>query len=279
MKSKIVNLLFIGTYLTAMVAVIFFATRSVIQKESSPKEKAEQITIPEIAESPSPSKVIAISCWSLTLPIEDIKDSNLPLTVRQPELGNFSFSPWFETNKESDGVIFRAPVNAPTTKNSDYPRSELRETECGENKNKFWSSTNGTHSLYLDQAITATPKNKPDVVAGQIHGDDDDIVTIRLEDKKLYVARNKSDLCVLDDNYSLGKRFGVKFVIKDGLISIYYNDNPQFSCSLEKKVSKAYFKAGAYTQSNCKTEGKPELCTSKNYGEVVIYEISITHSH
>ncbi len=275
MLTKATKFFFIITYCAAIIAVLFFTIRSEVSQKSSNKKGPEQQT--QQKKASLPSQIINLSCWKITLPIEELDGSRLPMTIEQPDLSNFSLSPWFEVNKEENGVIFRAPVNAPTTKNSDYPRSELRETECGKKENTFWSSTKGIHTMYLDQAITAIPKKKADVVVGQIHGDDDDIVVIRLEDKKLFVARSKSNLCTLDENYSLGKRFNIKFVVKDGIINIYYNNNQQPSCFLEKNVSKAYFKAGIYTQSNCETEGNSTLCNSENYGEVIIYEISVTH--
>jgi len=121
------------------------------------------------------------------------------------------------------------------------------------------------------------PKNKPDVVAGQIHGDDDDLIVVRLEYPKLFLSRGKSNLATLDENYTLGKKFTVRFVASDGKISVYYNDNISPIYTLDKKVEQAYFKAGVYTQSNCETEESPDLCHTENYGEVVIYEIELTH--
>jgi hypothetical protein len=131
--------------------------------------------------------------------------------------------------------------------------------------------------LLLEEAITAVPKNKPEVVAGQIHGDDDDLITIRLDYPKLYVARSKKNLATLDENYALGKRFSVKFVAQDGKISVYYNNGAAPVYTLDKKVDMAYFKVGVYTQSNCETEASPNLCTADNYGEVIVYQMLVTH--
>jgi hypothetical protein len=35
-----------------------------------------------------------------------------------------------------------------------------------------------------------------------------------------------------------------------------------------------YFKAGAYVQSNCQREA---VCAPTNYGEVLIYKLSVAH--
>lgn len=178
---------------------------------------------------------------------------------------------------DKKGVVFRAPVNAETTSNSDYPRTELREMTADGTKELFWPSTEGTHTLTLTQAITAVPQAKKHVVAGQIHGDDDDLLVIRLEYPKLYLTRSKSNLVTLDENYALGKRFTVKFAANDGKIAVYYNNGASPVYVLDKEVKEAYFKAGVYTQSNCETEESPDLCTADNYGEVVIYNLTVAH--
>jgi hypothetical protein len=234
-----------------------------------------------------PAQILDLSSWKLTLPVtinnsnsnnsNDNDDEPLPQDIRQPELATYQMNPWFMPTPDKKGVVFRAAVNAPTTANSSYPRSELREMTSDGMNEAVWPSTNGTHTLFLDEAITAVPKNKPDVVAGQIHGDDDDLITIRLEGNKLFVARSRANLATLDDNYTLGKRFTIKFVAQNGKISVYYNGTVVPVYVLEKSVKQAYFKAGVYTQSNCETEESPDLCNENNFGEVVIYKVTVGH--
>lgn len=225
-----------------------------------------------------PSQSFNLTSWKLTLPITSSDDSNEPLEIRQPELATYQIDPWFKITSDKKGIIFRAPVNAPTTANSEYPRSELREMTADGKAEIFWSSTKGTHTLLLEEAITTTPKNKQAIVAGQIHGDDGDLLAIRLEGRKLFLARNKEDLVTLDENYILGKRFTVKFVARDGEILAYYNNNSKPAYILKKKVNQAYFKVGVYTQSNCETEESQNLCSEDNYGEVIVYQIKVTHT-
>ncbi len=215
--------------------------------------------------------------WKLTLPITTPDNPTEPLEIRQPELATYQVSPWFKLTPDQKGLIFRAPVNAPTTVNSNYPRSELREMTADGKEEIFWSSIKGTHTFFLEEAIMAIPKNKPVVVTAQIHGDDSDLIVIRLEGEKLFLARSKENLATLDDNYLLGRRFNVKFVVKGGEIAVYYNNSATPIHTLAKKVNQAYFKAGVYTQSNCKTEEFPDLCSADNYGEVIIYQAKITH--
>lgn len=226
---------------------------------------------------PYPSEVFDLGNWKVTLPVTDPERPKQPLDILQPDLATYKIDPWFMPTKDKKGIVFRAPVNAPTTGDTDYPRSELREMTDDGKKVAYWSSEDGVHTLFLDEAITAVPKKKPHVVAGQIHGDDDDLLVIRLEYPKLYLTRSKKNLVTLDEHYVLGKRFTVKFVADDGRMSVYYDGNTSPVYTLEKKVSQAYFKAGVYTQSNCETEEDANLCTADNYGEVVIYRAIVTH--
>lgn len=141
-----------------------------------------------------------------------------------------------------------------------------------------WSNTSGTHTMEIDEAITAVPKGKKHIVAGQIHDASDDVVVIRLEFPKLFVDINGTAGPTLDPAYTLGKRFTVKFVASGGKINIYYNGAAAPAFTLTKSISNSYFKAGAYTQSNCTREQEyGSTCGIDNYGEVVIYNVRVTH--
>ena len=99
--------------------------------------------------------------------------------------------------------MFSAPGDGVTTKNSQYPRSELREMNGSEKA--AWSNTTGTHSLDVCEAITQFPSGKPEVVGAQIHDAADDVLEIRLEGQKLAVQFDdgKSEQ-VLDPAYTVG---------------------------------------------------------------------------
>lgn len=217
-----------------------------------------------------PADVLDLTNWYIGLPIGEEES---PTNVEQPELDTYAIDPWFTTTADCDAVQFRAPVNGVTTSGSDYPRSELREmTDSGQTK-ASWSSTSGTHTMVIDQAITDLPEDKPHVVAGQIHDSDDDVSVFRLEDTKLYVTSpDDSNHKLVDENYELGTRFEAKFVVSDGEIKAYYNGELQ--TTLSEDFSGAYFKAGAYTQANCE---RSSPCSDDNYGQVEIYGLSVTH--
>ncbi|MGA6164608.1 polysaccharide lyase family 7 protein [Amycolatopsis magusensis] len=219
-----------------------------------------------------PADVLDLRKWYVGLPIGEAEK---PKNVEQPALATYSIDPWFTTTPDCTAVQFRAAVNGVTTSGSNYPRSELREmTGSGQTK-ASWSSTSGTHTMTIDQAITAVPKGKPHVVAGQIHDADDDVSVFRLEDKKLYVTHGDEDedYTLVDDSYELGERFQAKFVVSGGKIKAYYNG--VLKATLSDSFTGGYFKAGAYTQANCE---KASPCSSGNYGEVKIYDVEVTHS-
>lgn len=214
----------------------------------------------------------SLNNWKLTLPIGDSEE---PKEIKQPELATFTLNPWFTTDQGA--IRFRAAVNGVTTGGSSYPRSELREMTDEGREKASWSSTTGTHTLFLDEAITAVPQVKQHVVAGQIHDEDDDVIVIRLEYPVLYVNVDGKNKYTLDENYSLGKRFSVKFEVSGGETKIFYNGSADAVYVLNKEYSRAYFKAGAYTQSNCSKEDSSSLCNDNNYGEVIIYQVGVVH--
>ena len=84
------------------------------------------------------SQLPDLTNWKLTLPIVSPDDLTQPLEIRQPELAKYQLSPWFVLDPQKKGIVFRAAVNAPTTSNSSYPRSELREMTDKGAQEIFW---------------------------------------------------------------------------------------------------------------------------------------------
>lgn len=235
-----------------------------------PKAMEEEI-VSESKTLSYPSQILDLADWKQTLPTGS---SEKPKEIKQPALATFAEKSYFHVNDGSNGVTFRSPVNGVTTSGSGYPRSELREMTAGGKSLAGWSTTSGTHTMFIDQAITAVPDKKKHVVAGQIHDADDDVIVVRLEYPKLFIDINGKEGPVLDSKYVLGKRFTVKFVAEGGKIQVYYNGSAEPVHTLAKKGSGHYFKAGAYTQSNCSKESD---CSDDNYGEVVIYKLAVEH--
>jgi len=224
-------------------------------------------------ESKLPSQILNLDHWKLTIPYSLKKGQKKASEISQPELNHYQHPIAFLANKESDGVIFRAHCTDSTTKNSSYPRSELREMSIKNEtyQKASWSTTDKTkHIMTLTQAITSTPKVKKHVVSAQIHDEEDDLLMIRLENKKLFIERNKLNEILLTDNYQLGEKFNLKIEAFDGHVKVYFNDLLKMDWKISR--SNCYFKTGFYTQSNSKKGDSPS-----SYGEVILYHLDITH--
>jgi hypothetical protein len=233
----------------------------------------EVITEPPAQEGPSaagraefPAELLDLSNWKLTLPTGA---AGSPEEVLSAKLSRFT-NEFFKVNESRDGVVFMAKVGGVTTKNSKYPRSELREMQGDEKAS--WSNPGGTHTLEVRQAILAAPKAKPEVVAAQIHDGDDDVLQIRLEGERLSAQSDDGESeTVLDPAYRLGTPYDLKIVAADGRVEVFHNGERK--AELTKSGTGWYFKVGAYVQSSAEkgdAEGTP--------GAVAVYALKVTHT-
>jgi hypothetical protein len=222
-----------------------------------------------------PGDILDLTNWKLTLPV-DTDHPGSPDEYEQPELATFVDPLYFHLDDALDGVVFRAHAGGATTDNSGYPRSELREMTDQGAEEAAWSSSRGIHRLFIDQAITHLPVEKPHIVVGQIHDDEDDVIVFRLEGSKLFIDLNGDDGPVLTEDYQLGDRFTVAFEVEDDHVDCYYNG--AFIYSHPQAFAGAYFKAGAYVQSSCQGEKQVPDESCDAYGEVVIYDLSVEHT-
>jgi hypothetical protein len=232
---------------------------------TTPTPSATSSTEPA-SEDMLPAKVLDLANWKLTLPSGPADDAT---EIEQPELATFK-NKFFQVDPKGDGVVFTAPAGGSTTSGSDYPRSELREmTDNGRNE-ASWSNHSGKHVMKVTQAITAVPKVKPHVVAGQIHDAEDDVVMVRLEGKRLFVEADGDEVGTLDTNYVRGTRFTVTITATPKGIDTTYEGH---TVSYDKVGGGYYFKAGCYTQSNTGQGDAPDAA-----GTVVIYDLTVSHS-
>jgi hypothetical protein len=212
-----------------------------------------------------PSDLVDLADWYLTLPTGPDGD---PDTIQPGQLAGYS-SDYFRLNQSRDGVVFTAPVDGATTRNSDYPRSELREMNGTEEAS--WSNGNGTHTLRATEAVTELPESKPELVTAQIHGGDDDIMQIRLEGKRLMVQyADGGQQIMLDPDYRLGTPYDIEIEAAANSVRVAYNGQPKAEIPLSG--STWYFKAGAYVQSN---PAKGDAVGAA--GQVVIYALEVVH--
>ncbi len=140
------------------------------------------------------------------------------------------------------------------------------------NRPASWSTATGRHRMVIRQAVTHLPQAEPEVVAGQIHGADDDRGAIRVEGRRTLVGFDGQMAAVLTDSYELGEPFVVELAAGDGKVQVFYNGGAAPAAEREVDASGCYFKAGCYTQSSPRKGDRPEV-----FGEVVIYELRIVH--
>ena len=213
-----------------------------------------------------PGELIDTNEWYLTLPTGK---KGSPDTIEGSQLATYH-SKFFDLTSARDGIVFNAGADGVTTKNSHYPRSELREMNGSEKAS--WSNTSGTHVFDVREAFTKLPSAKPEVVGVQIHDAEDDVMQIRLEGKKLMVQYHdgKSE-AVLDPDYQLGTPFDTRIVAANGKVDVLYNGEKK--AELPLSGSGWFWKVGAYVQSNGSTGDG-----AGSTGEVVVYKADISHS-
>ncbi len=215
-----------------------------------------------------PSTLLDLTNWKLTLPIGG---SHKPTEIEQPALAGYSVSPYFVLNPAGTGVVFQANAGGVTTSNSGYPRSELREMTGGGRDEASWSTTSGTSTMVVREAVTHLTVAKPQVTVAQVHDDEDDVLVVRLDGPHhLYAEHDGTNYGDLDTGYQLGTAFTVQVTASGGHIRISYNGVPKVDYA--KSSSGDYFKAGCYTQSN---PDKGDAADA--YAQVVIYALTVTH--
>jgi poly(beta-D-mannuronate) lyase len=249
-----------------LVAAIADTGRMVARTATRATDTVDRIVERRAGAARRPADLIDLTDWSLTLPTGAAGD---PDTVENPDLQEFT-NDYFTLNDTRDGVVFTARADGVTTKNSHYPRSELREMN-GRTK-AAWTNTSGTHTLEACQAITTVPRAKPEVVAAQIHDGSDDVLQIRLEGPKLMVQYDDGNSeAVLDPHYRLGTPYQLRIDAADSKIEVHYND--QKTAELPLKGSGWYWKVGSYVQSNTSKGDRADAV-----GAVTVYALQVNHN-
>ena len=225
------------------------AISTVPQKNTDPQKV--KVVHPE---GPVPGDYFDLSTWKLTLPVDTDEFDGDPNEIEQPDLNNYA-DDYFYYDKTKQAMVFKTPVDGGQTDNTKYSRS-----------------------------VVNLPKNKPHVVVGQIHDEEDDVYVFRLEDKKLYANADDDDNdVVFTEDYKLGEKFTVKFEVENNETKVYYNG--ELMNTFKKEYSGAYFKVGAYVQASCTYSSgddfeKEDCSDSKNipYAQVEVYNIKTCHN-
>jgi Alginate lyase/Fibronectin type III domain len=243
----------------------------------------------------APGDVLDLRLWRLNLPVDSKGGtSGESALVKQPKVLTYSDTS-FALNPAGDGVVFTAGVGGATTENSRYARSELRELSPSGSL-AAWKADSGTHRMTVTGSVDHLPVNKPQVSAAQIHGSSDLPLivmatgycdarcnhdsrtrtippgTVRLLTKE----NGDTSSGVLDPDYALGSRYTLTVEVRGGGATLTYtNLASHFASTRSFGVTSGqglYFKAGAYTLSNLKSDA------ASDYGQTTISALSVTHT-
>ena len=209
---------------------------------------------------------VDLSSWKLTLDIPDPKNPARPLEISPPEIMTFQH-PHFIKNVAS--ITFRADCGGKTTLGSKYPRSELRELTGDKLAN--WKMKQGFHEMIWTCAVTNLPVVKPQVVVGQIHDGEDDVIEIRHTKDYVEVIHDDISYGKLITSYRLGDVYTGSITVRKGVIAVFCGKTT-ILISSAKQAKDCYFKMGCYTQSNVSKGDSPSA-----YGEVKLYALRVTH--
>ncbi|MDT7565198.1 MAG: hypothetical protein QOH45_709 [Pseudonocardiales bacterium] len=115
---------------------------------------------PPVAAPPPPAPAgINLTGWKLSIPEKN--DDGNAATIQPAALK----APWLTATPDG-GLMFWAPSQGATTKNSDHPRTEL-------NSLTNFAAGKGRHTLNASVTLLQVPKDGQGVILGQIHGADD----------------------------------------------------------------------------------------------------------
>lgn len=106
-----------------------------------------------------------LSTWNLTIP-----QGRPAITISTSQLQRDYRSDYFQ--RTADGIRFWVPVNGSHTRNSEFPRSELRETleTLSSGRPYNWRYARADNWLEATLRIEAVPSTRR-MIIGQIHSD------------------------------------------------------------------------------------------------------------
>jgi Alginate lyase len=205
---------------------------------------------PPPAPPSSTAPVPALAGWKLTLPTAD--DDGDAASVDPARV-----TPPYLTTDAAGALVFWAPVQGATTKNSDHARTELN------NLTTFAAGT-ARHELKASVTVDQVPTGTPDVIIAQIHGADDlkavPYVMLHWRDGELRVVVKQERTGNAAKDYPLtsvplGTRFDVGIADNgDGTMTFTAGvdgDTPEATAPVPPAFSGATvrFQAGAYQQA------------------------------
>jgi hypothetical protein len=233
--------------------------------------------------------LIDLSCWNLTIPV------NAETIPTKKLLAGYQ-SPFFQ--RQVNGALsFIAPStgeNIKPTKNSTYPRAELREVNR-DGTLAWWKPWEDVHTLYADLQIDSLGSGKKGIF-GQFHPKGTNVsVKLNLTNGTLYMHLRRKytpdhikdgdpnypeDKIAILKGYKLGTRFTYEIKLNERMqlnvwingawvLTDYQFDIESYRSAFDGEGDRWYAKAGVYSQTKV---GKP------GEGRATFYALTITHT-
>ena len=213
-----------------------------------------------------------LSHWKLTLPDDDASE------VPNAELRAGYASRYFHL-ADNGAMVFVAPAGAGSTKNSDYPRSELRELLDPDDDNRNWSGS-GFHQLKASARVLRAPSTQK-IIVGQIHGfDARPLIKLQWQKGKLralikrHPSGSNEDISHTFATPVDNDQFSYTIELRDGVLMVEANgeriSHDVYATDPAWRDVTFYFKAGAYVQDD-KEDGDDDV------GEVQFTQLSVRH--
>ncbi|WP_394560964.1 polysaccharide lyase family 7 protein [Aquipseudomonas alcaligenes] len=211
--------------------------------------------------------------WKLTLPDDDASE------VDNAELRAGYASRYFHL-ADNGAMVFVAPAGAGSTKNSDYPRSELRELLDPNDDNRNWSGS-GFHQLKASARVLRAPSTQK-IIVGQIHGfDARPLIKLQWEKGKLkalikrHPEGSNEDISHKFETPVGNDLFSYVIELQDGVLMVEVNgeriSHDVYAEDPAWRDVRFYFKAGAYVQDD-EEDGDDDI------GEVQFTQLSVRHN-
>lgn len=189
-------------------------------------------------------------------------------SINYPDSAKMVYPPIFNDYlfKKNNSLVFKTPCNGETTKNSVFPRCELREMLDG--KKASWDSNIGKHKFKGIFSVSRFTFVKPEVCVFQIHDGNKDLLQIIVSPD--WVKYKYSKFKIVLGSYSTEEKFKIECKVENNRIQLQYNFNDPISLPVDSKT--LYFKTGNYLQSNDAIESDP-----KEYSQVQIFKATTKH--
>ncbi|MDP4585566.1 MAG: polysaccharide lyase family 7 protein [Verrucomicrobiales bacterium] len=216
--------------------------------------------------------VFSLEIWSLTIPLDDDGDGYAD-PVLMPTLRNFEDPDFFHLSPTRDSIIFKVRSDGAKAENAAHPSCLLRELKKSSEAPASWSATDGlVHNLTTTLAIHRPSGPAAAVVATGIFSDDEDVLTLRLDDEKLLLTRAGMEPLLLDDVYVPGTLFDFMLIVEDGRARAFYKGASLEAWSLER--DNLHFRAGCEVRLPAAGGG---ASGDHWLGEVEIQKLYVTH--